>query len=86
MDDTADHQITTLWSYEDFPATIADAEGFDITTPTGILFSTFSIGDGVAEISELTANRFLRTAVIDEFVQVVPAVPNPPPWHHVAPC
>ena len=30
----ADHQITTLWSYEDFPATIADAEGFDITTPT----------------------------------------------------
>jgi hypothetical protein len=82
----ADHQITTLWSYVDFPATIANAEGFDIATPTGVLFSTFSIGDSVAEIRELTANRFVRTATLEGLDQVVPDVPNPPPWHHIAPC
>jgi hypothetical protein len=84
---SADHQITTVWNYEDFPALIADATGGDIDTPTGTLFYQFATGSNVAEVRSLTERGFVRTATLGEIRQIVADLPDTGlGWHAIAPC
>lgn len=72
---SADHQITTVWNFEDFPATIDNATGYDIDTPTGSLFYQFAVGGNVTEVRSLTESGFLRTAALPSLQQIVPDLP-----------
>lgn len=82
-----DHQITTLWNYEDFPPTIADTTGADIDTPTGSLFYQFATGSNVAEVRSLTERGFVRTADLGELRQVLPDRQETGlGWFSIAPC
>jgi hypothetical protein len=83
----ADHQITTVWNYEDFPPTIADPSGHDIDTPTGTLFYQVAVGSNVAEVRSLTERGFLRTAALGELRQIVPDLQDTGlGWLGIAPC
>ena len=83
----ADHQITTVWNFEDFPATIADTTGADIDTRTATLFYQFATGSNVAEVRSLTERGFVRTAALGQLRQIVPDLPNTGwGWHSIAPC
>jgi hypothetical protein len=82
-----DHQITTLWNYEQFPATVDNRIGADIDTHTGSLFCEFSFGANVAEVRSLTERGFARTAALGELRQIGPGVPHSSPgWSNIAPC
>lgn len=82
-----DHQITTLWNYEDFPGTIDDTVGGDIDTHTGMLFYQFAVGRNVAEIRSLTEAGFVRTAALGQLLQVTPDIPETGlGWRSIAPC
>ena len=84
---SADHQITTVWNYEDFPPLIANATGGDIDTPAGTLFYQFAIGSNVAEVRSLTERGFVRTAALGKILQIVADQPNIGlGWHAIAPC
>lgn len=83
----ADNQITTLSSFEDFPATIADEIGADIDTPTGSLFYQFGVGSNVAEVRSLTADGLARSAALGELRQIVPDLPDTGlGWSSITPC
>ena len=83
----ADHQITTVWNYEDFPPTIANTTGADIDTPTGTLFYQFATGSNVSEVRSLTERGIVRTAALRDLLQIVPDLPNTGlGWHLIAPC
>jgi hypothetical protein len=84
---TADHQITTVWNYEDFPPAIANTVGTDINTSAGILFYQFAIGSNVAEVRSLTERGFVRTAALGELRQIVPDLPDTGlGWLSIVPC
>lgn len=82
-----DHRITTVWNYEDFPATVDNVKGDDIDTPVGILFYQFATGSNVAEIRSLTERSFVRTAALGQLRQIVPDLPDSGlGWFSIAPC
>jgi hypothetical protein len=82
-----DHQITTIWSYEDFPALVGDALGDDIDTPAGMFFYEFAAGSNVAEVRSLSARGFARTAALGQLRQIVPDLPDIGyGWSSIAPC
>ena len=84
---SADHQITTVWNYEDFPAAIADTVGSDIDTPVASLFYQFATGSNVAEVRSLTERGFARTAALGELRQLVPDLPDTGlGWLSIVPC
>jgi hypothetical protein len=83
----ADHQITTVWNYEDFPAAIDNTTGTDIDTSAATLFYQFATGSNVAEVRSLTEHGFARTAPLDPLRQNVPGLPETGlGWLSIAPC
>jgi len=83
----ADHQITTIWNYEDFPAAIDNATGSDIDTSAATLFYQFGIGSNVAEVRSLTQHGFARTAALGQLRQLAPDIPDTGlGWLSIAPC
>jgi hypothetical protein len=84
---SADHQITTLWNYEDFPPLIDNASGVDTDTPAGMLFYQVATGSNVAEVRSLTERGFRRTAALGQLRQIVPDLPDTGlGWFSIAPC
>ena len=84
---SADHQITTVWNYENFPATITDTVGADIDTSAGTLFYQFATGSNVAEVRSLTDRGIVRTAALGELRQIVPDLPDTGlGWLSIVPC
>ena len=82
-----DHQITTVWNYEDFPAAIANTVGTDIDTSAGTLFYQFATGSNVAEVRSLTERGIVRTAALGDLRQIVPDLPDTGlGWLSIAPC
>jgi hypothetical protein len=83
----ADHQITTVWNYEDFPGTVHNATGTDIDTPTNTLFCQTAVGSNVAEVRSLTERGLVATAALGQLRQIAPDVPDTGlGWHYIAPC
>jgi hypothetical protein len=82
-----DHQITTVWSYEDFPGKVDNTIGADIDTPTGTLFYQFAVGSNVAEVRSLTELGLVSTAALGNLRQIVPDLPDTGMgWYQIAPC
>jgi hypothetical protein len=83
----ADHQITTIWDYGDFPATICDTIGADIDTSSAILFYQFATGSNVAEVRSLSKQGIVRTAALGDLRQIVPDLPDTGlGWLSIVPC
>lgn len=92
-----DYQMTTVWSYEDYPPTINGDFGEDIDTPTGTLFCQlhkYGVLEDWAEVRSLTETGFVRTATIGPLSQITPdlaphgvgASYHGRPWHAIVPC
>jgi hypothetical protein len=83
----ADHQITTIWNFEDFPAAISNMVGDDIDTSAAILFYQFATGSNVAEVRTLSEHGIVRTAALGELRQIVPDLPDTGlGWLSIVPC